>query len=258
MIGIIRAVVIAALLALPFPVAAQNSGQLVVFAAASLTDTLQTIGKDYERLHGKPVVFSFAASTTLAKQIEASSGADIFVSADNESMNYLELRGLIVRNSRKNLLGNRLVLIAPADSSVQLVIARRMRLAEALNGGRLAVANVDSVPAGRYAREALTVLGVWNSVAGHLAQGDDVRTTLAYVARGEAPLGIVYATDARVEPKVKIIGTFPPNSHQPIVYPAALTSDAKPDAADFLAYLRGPEARIVFERAGFTSLNAQP
>jgi molybdate transport system substrate-binding protein len=129
-----------------------------------------------------------------------------------------------------------------------------MKLAEALGGGRLALANVDSVPAGRYGKAALTALGVWTSVANHLAQGDDVRTTLAYVARGEAPLGIVYATDAHIEPRVRVVGTFPANSHPPIVYPAASVTDAKPDAASFLAYLKSPQARSVFERAGFRVL----
>src|SRR5882762_5693165 len=243
---------IAALVALP--AAAQTADRLMVFAAASLTNTLEEIGRNYGRARGKRVVFSFAASMTLAKQIEASSGADVFIAADAGSMDYLEQRNLIAKPTRRNLLGNSLVLIAPADSKVVLAVAPQMKLAEALAGGRLALANVDSVPAGRYGKAALTALGVWDSVANHLAQGDDVRTTLAYVARGEAPLGIVYATDARIEPRVRVIGTFPANSHPPIVYPAALTADAKPDAASFLAYLRGPQARAVFELAGFTVL----
>src|SRR5262249_42657938 len=146
------------------------------------------------------------------------------------------------------------VLIAPAYSNVSLAIAPQMRIAEALRGGRLAMANVETVPAGRYGKSALTALGVWTQIADKLAQGEDVRTALAYVARGEAPLGIVYATDARVEPRVRVVGTFPENTHPPIVYPVALTSEATPDAAQFLAYLRGPAARAVFERAGFTML----
>jgi molybdate transport system substrate-binding protein len=129
-----------------------------------------------------------------------------------------------------------------------------MKIAEALRGGRLAMANVDTVPAGRYGKAALTALGVWTQVADRLAQGEDVRTALAYVARGEAPLGIVYATDARVEPRVRVVATFPENTHPPIVYPVALTPEAVAGAAQFLAYLRGPEARAVFERAGFTVL----
>jgi molybdate transport system substrate-binding protein len=257
MLRYLAAALLGVFLALPVPASAQNTGRITVFGAASLTNTLEAIGREYERTGGKRVVFSFAASMTLAKQIEASSGADIFISADAESMDYLEQRNLIARPTRQNLLGNRLVLIAPADSKVALTIGPRMKLAEALAGGRLAVANVDSVPAGRYGKAALTALGVWPTVQNRLAQGDDVRTSLAYVARGEAPLGIVYATDARVEPRVKVVGTFPASSHPPIVYPAAMTADANSDARPFLAYLRGPQARAVFERAGFTVLSAQ-
>ena len=257
MFRLTRRDLIAALIALPLPAAAQTADRLMVFAAASLTNTLNEIGRDYGRARGKRVVFAFAASMTLAKQIEASSGADVFIAADAESMDYLEQRGLIAKPTRQNLLGNSLVLIAPADSKVTLTIAPQMKLAEALAGGRLALANVDSVPAGRYGKAALTALGVWNSVANHLAQGDDVRTTLAYVARGEAPLGIVYATDARIEPRVRVVGTFPVGSHPPIVYPVALTTDAKPDAASFLPYLRSPQARAVFEKAGFTVLSTR-
>ena len=245
------AIVAALLLLLPVSVPAQNTDRIVVFAAASLTDSLQDIGASYTREHGKRVVFSFAGSMTLARQVEASAGADIFMSADVELMDYLEQRNRIVKASRENLLSNRLVLVAPATSSVALEIGPGMRIAGALGGGRLAMANTETVPAGRYGKAALTELGVWASVASRLAEGDDVRTALAYVARGEAPLGIVYATDARVEPRVRVVGTFPENTHPPIVYPAALTSEARPDAAQFLAYLRGPQARAVFEQAGF-------
>jgi molybdate transport system substrate-binding protein len=233
---------------------AQGSGRVTVFAAASLTDALQEIGTIYGREHGKWVVFSFAASMTLARQIDLSAGADVFISADAESMNYLEQRNRVVKQSREDLLANRLILIAPADSNVTLAIAPEMKIAEALRGGRLAMANVETVPAGRYGKAALTALGVWTQVADRLAQGEDVRTALAYVARGEAPLGIVYATDARVEPRVRVVATFPENTHPPIVYPIASTPEATPDAAEFLTYLRGQSARTVFERAGFTVL----
>ncbi len=229
----------------------------MVFAAASLTDTLEEIGALYGRESGKRVGFSFAASMTLARQIELSTGPDIFISADAESMDYLDQRGRIAKATRGDLLGNRLVLIAPAGSNVTLAMGPRMKIAEALAGGRLAMANVDTVPAGRYGKSALTALGVWDGLASRLAQGEDVRSALSYVARGEAPLGIVYATDARVEPRVRVVATFPENTHPPIVYPAALTSEARPDAAPFLAYLRGPQARAVFERAGFTVLTAR-
>ncbi len=230
---------------------AQGGRGITVLAAASLTNVMQDVGKRYEAASGKKVVFSFAASMILAKQIEASAGADMFISADSESMDYLEKRNLLARPTRTNLLANRLVLVAPANSRVSLAIAPRFRLAEALQGGRLALATVDSVPAGRYGKAALTALGVWDSVKDHLAQGEDVRATLAYVARGEAPLGIVYATDARIEPRVRVVATFPENTHEPIVYPAALTKDANPDAARFLTFLKAPAAGRIFSSAGF-------
>lgn len=224
---------------------------VLVFAAASLTNVLQNIGRDFEAKRGTKISFSFAASMTLARQIAASSGADIFAAADEESMDYLDARGLIARASRKDLLRNTLVLIAPAGSNLRLTIGERFGLARALGGGRLAMANPDAVPAGRYGRAALQALGVWDGVANRLAPAEDVRAALAYVARGEAPLGIVYATDARVESKVRVVATFPANSHDSIVYPVALTRDAKPAAARFLEYLSGPEARAMFVRAGF-------
>jgi molybdate transport system substrate-binding protein len=164
------------------------------------------------------------------------------------------MRGLIVPQSRRDLLGNSLVLIAPADSKTVLAVRPRFNLAAALHGGRLAMAEPGSVPAGHYAQMALMKLGVWDLVAQRLALGEDVRATLAYVARGETPLGIVYATDARIEPRVRVVGTFPANSHEPIVYPAALVKDAAPAAAAFLNYLHGLQARAAFERAGFTVL----
>ena len=254
----LRALLAAALVVLlPVAVAAREADRVTVLAAASLTDALQQIGKSYETASGKRVVFSFAASMILAKQIEASAGADIFVSADADSMDYLDSRGLLAKGTRTNLLGNSLVLVAPVESKLALTIAPGFKLADALQGGRLALANAESVPAGRYGKAALTALRVWDGVAGRLAQGEDVRATLAYVARGEAPLGIVYATDARAEPKVRVVGAFPANTHAPIVYPAALTKDANSGAAAFLAYLNGPQARTVFERAGFTVLGAK-
>jgi molybdate transport system substrate-binding protein len=230
----------------------------MVFAAASLTDSLQEIGALYARERGKRVVFSFAASMTLARQIELSAGADVFIAADVESMDYLDQRGRIARATRQNLLGNRLVLVAPADSRLSLEMAPGIRIADALGGGRLAMANVDAVPAGRYGKAALTALGVWTGIADRLAQGDDVRTALSYVARGEAPLGIVYATDAHVEPRVRVVATFPESTHPPIIYPVALTAEANAEAAQFVTHLQSPQARAVFERAGFTVLEARP
>ena len=237
------------------PVCAAEPGTVTVFAAASLTDALGQIGKAYEAAGNGHVTFNFAASSVLARQIESSSGADIFMSADTDWMDYLDNRGLINHATRSNLLGNHLVLIAPKDSTVSLSIAPHFDLAGALNGGRLSVADPDSVPAGKYARSSLTTLGVWATVADRLVNAENVRVALAYVARGEAPLGIVYTTDAMAESKVRIVDTFPDNSHAPIVYPVALTKDANPAAARFLAYLHGPEAQAIFRKAGFILLS---
>jgi molybdate transport system substrate-binding protein len=223
----------------------------LVFAAASLTDALQEIGKTYEGEGRGRVVFSFAGSMILARQIAASSGADLFIAADSESMDYLQQRGLIMNATRSNLLTNRLVLVAPRDSNVSLAVVPGFALARALGDGRLAIANPETVPAGRYARAALTSLGVWDSVATRLAQGEDVRQTLAFVARGETPLGIVYATDARAEPRVRAVADFPADTHPPIVYPAALTMEGRPGGGNFLTYLKGQAARRIFAGAGF-------
>jgi molybdate transport system substrate-binding protein len=243
---------------LGFGVSAAFAETITVLAATSLTDALSEIGSAYQAKTGTLPLLSFAASSTLARQIEASRGADIFVSADSDWMDYLDNRGLIAHETRKNLLGNRLVLIAPAQTESALAIAPHFDLLGALHGGRLAIADPDSVPAGRYAKTALTTLGVWNSVVDRTANAENVRVALAYVARGETPLGIVYATDAIGEKRVRIVGTFPENSHAPIVYPAALTRDAKPAARSFLDFLSGPEARAVFEKDGFIVLGAKP
>ncbi len=229
----------------------------LVFAAASLTDALNEIGRAYEaRTAQATSVFSFAASSVLAHQIESSSGADIFLSADMEWMNYLDAKGLMRHDTVRTLLGNHLVLIAPADSRIAVTIAPHFDILGALGGGRLAIADPDSVPAGKYGRQALTALGVWNDVVNHLAQAENVRAALAYVARGETPLGIVYTTDAMAEPKVRIVADFPDNSHIPIVYPAGLTKDAKPGAADFLSFLSSDTAIAIFKKDGFATLTA--
>jgi molybdate transport system substrate-binding protein len=231
---------------------------ITVLAAASLTDALSEIGRVYQAKTGTLPLLSFAASSTLARQIEASGGADIFVSADSDWMDYLDDRGLIAHGTRKNLLGNRLVLIAPAGTRSTLAINPHFDLLGALHGGRLAIADPESVPAGRYAKTALTTLGVWNSAADRTVNAENVRVALAYVARGETPLGIVYATDAIGQKRVRVVGTFPENSHSPIVYPVALTRDAKPAARSFLDFLSGPEARTIFEKDGFIILGRRP
>ncbi len=241
---------LAAVLLCAAPLAAQ-AADVTVFAAASLSDALQKVGDVYKARTGQSVALSFAASSALARQIEASGGADMFISADKDWMDYLDGKGLIAQDTRKDLLASHLVLIAPAASAVKVTIAPHFDLLTPLGGGKLAVADPASVPAGKYAKAALTALGVWGGVADHLAQAENVRVALAYVARGEAPLGIVYTTDAMAEPKVRIVDTFPDSTHQPIVYPAALTKDAKPGAKAFLDFLSGSEAAAIFTKAGF-------
>jgi molybdate transport system substrate-binding protein len=223
-----------------------------VFAAASLTDVLQEVGDAYTADTKAPVRFSFAASSALARQIESGAPADAFISADQEWMDYLQTHKLIATDTRINLLANSLVLVAPANSTLQLKIAPGFALAAALGKkGRLATGDPASVPAGRYAQAALTSLSVWSSVEQRLVPADNVRTALNFVARGEVPLGIVYFTDAKSDPKVRIVDTFPATSHAPITYPAAITTTGSPDAAAFLRYVRGAKAQTIFDRAGF-------
>ncbi len=226
---------------------------MLVFAAASLKNALDAIADDWRREPGKHATISYAASSTLAKQIENGAPADLFISADRDWMDYLEQRKLIDPKSRVDLLGNRLVLIAPKDNKTELVIRPGFDLAGALGDGRLAMADPVAVPAGLYGKAALEALGAWPSVANHIAAAENVRAALLLVARGEAPLGIVYQTDAAAEPGVRIVASFPPDTHPPIVYPMALTAaSANPDAPSLAAYLRGPAARTRFEAQGFT------
>ncbi|MGN6517641.1 MAG: molybdate ABC transporter substrate-binding protein [Rhizomicrobium sp.] len=227
------------------------AADITVFAAASLTDALNEIGKNYEATTGNRVVFSFAASSTLVQQIANSSGADVFISADLDWMDYLERKGLLAPGTRRTLLGNRLVLIAPSGLKMNVKIAPKFDLAGALGSSRLALADPASVPAGKYGKAALIKLGVWNSVRDKLAVAENVRAALAYVARGETTLGIVYETDAKIEPRVRVAGVFPDSSHKPILYPVALVREARPGAADFERYLEGRAARAVFARDGF-------
>jgi molybdate transport system substrate-binding protein len=248
----------AALLAVSLAPAAApraETKELTVFAAASLTNAMQDIGKAYEARTGVAVKFSFASSSAIAKQIESGAPADLFISADTEWMDYLQQRGLIDVSTRKDILSNRLVLIAPADSTLQLKIAPGFALAAALGkDGRLSTGDPDFVPVGRYARSALTNLGVWNDVADCLLRAENVRAALAFVSRGEAPLGIVYLSDVGVDRKVRIVDTFPANSHLPIVYPAAVVKGAKAGAADFYAFMLTPESRAIFEKYGFINM----
>lgn len=246
---------IAALLTFGSPAAARDGGVLV-FAAASLKEALDEVGALWRQETGRTATVSYAASSALARQIEAGAPADLFVSADADWMGYLAERSLVREGTRTDLLGNSLVLVAPAGSDADLAIAPGFPLAEALGpDGRLAMANTSAVPAGKYGKAALDSLGVWQSVEDRVAQAENVRAALALVARGEAPFGIVYGTDAAAEPAVEIVGTFPADSHPPIVYPAAVLADAgSPDAAAFLAFLTSPAARRIFEKRGFTVL----
>ena len=251
----IGALLCLSLLALPAAAADTGKAPITVFAAASLTNALQDLGDAFTKETSIPVRFSFAASSALARQIENGAPADIFFSADLEWMDYLQSRNLIQRDTRHDVLGNRLVLIAPSDSLVKLKIEPNFALAAALGKGRLATGDPDSVPAGRYAREALTTLGVWSSVEGHLVRADSVRSALAFVDRGEAQLGIVYETDALIDKRVRVVDVFPASSHLPIKYPVALTTAAKVGAAKFLAYIRGPDGELAFKASGFTPLH---
>lgn len=237
--------------------AAEASRGVLVYAAASLANVLGDLDKAFTARTGIRVTSSLAASSTLAKQIEAGAPADVYFSADLQWMTYLEQRGLLRPGSRHDVVGNSLVLIAPASSSLQVRIAPGFDLASLLGGGRLAVADPDSVPAGIYAREALQKLGVWDSVVPRLVRAENVRAALAYVARGDAPLGIVYRTDALVEKGVRIAGAFPANSHSPIVYPAALTRHPSGAAARYLTFITSPDARVVFRKWGFEPLAGQ-
>jgi molybdate transport system substrate-binding protein len=237
------------------PVFAQVKEPLV-FAAASMKTALDEVAAQWQRETGKKVVISYAASNTLIKQIEQGAPADIFISADLDWMDYGQQKNLINAETRSNLLSNRIVLVAPKDATLTLKITPGFDLASALKGGRLAMANVDAVPAGKYGKAALEKLGAWDGVKGKIAQADNVRAALALVSLREAPLGIVYQTDAASDPAVKIVATFPEDSHPPITYPIALTkTSTNPDARAFLSYIRSPAAKPAFERQGFTVLS---
>ena len=232
---------------------AAHAQDVVVFAAASLTNALDEAAQLFEKQGGTHPKISYAASSALAKQIEAGAPADVFISADLDWMNYLEERYLIQPTTRRNLLGNQLVLIAPADADLKVEIKPGLDLAAVLKGGHLAMADTDSVPAGKYGKAALEKLGIWNSVRGAVAPAESVRAALLLVSRRETPLGIVYATDAKADPRVKIVGVFPEDTHPPIIYPAALTANSKsPSAARLLDFLGSPAARPIFEKEGFT------
>ena len=228
---------------------------ITVFAAASLKNALDDVNAAFTKSTGIKVVASYAASSALIKQIENGAPADVFASADLDWMDYGAQKKVIKDDTRVNLLGNRLVLIAPKDSKIgNVTIAPGFDLAKLAGDGRIVTADVRAVPVGKYAKAALEKLGAWAAAEPKFAMTENVRAALTLVARGEAALGIVYETDAKVEPNVKIVGAFPADSHPPIVYPVALTANAKPEAAQYLAFLRSQAAKAMFEAHGFTFL----
>jgi molybdate transport system substrate-binding protein len=231
--------------------AADEPQPLLIFDAASLTEVVEELGRTFTQQAHVAVKSSPAASSALAKQIEAGAAADVFFSADLEWMDYLDQRKLLRPGSRHDVVRNSLVLIAPAASKVSLKIAPGFDLLEALGDGKLATGDPDSVPVGKYARAALEKLGAWNSVSGRIVRAENVRSALAFVARGEAPLGIVYRTDALAEKRVRIVAVFPEDSHPPIVYPIALTTRAGPAAQRFLDFVISDAAKPIFRQYGF-------
>lgn len=235
--------------------AAQAQDEVLVFAAASLKNALDEINESWAGQNGAAASISYAASSALARQIEEGAPADVFISADLDWMAYLAERDLIRPDTELQLLGNRIVLIAAADSDAEIAIEPGFDLAGILGEERLAMGNVDAVPAGRYGKAALEALGVWDEVADKVAQAENVRAAMALVSLGEAPYGIVYQTDAAADPQVRIVGTFPQDTHAPIIYPVAVTAgSANADADAFVAYLQSATASSAFERQGFSVL----
>jgi molybdate transport system substrate-binding protein len=229
--------------------------KITVFAAASMKNALDAANAAYRSQAGIGVITSYAASSALARQIEAGAPADVFISADLDWMDYLAQKKLIVTETRSNLVGNRIVLVAPKDEARPVEIQPGFDLAGLLGVSRLAMGSVDSVPAGKYGKAALEQLGVWSAVAPKVAGAENVRSALALVSRGEAAYGIVYQTDAAADPGVAIVGTFPPETHPPIIYPvAALSASKNPEVAAYLAFLKSPQAAPFFQSQGFAIL----
>ena len=250
----VRAVILAAIFALTFsnPGTADTGKSIVVFGAASLTDALTEVGSAFTKETGIEIKPSFAASSALAKQIESGAPADVFFPADEEWMDYLEKKQLLTPGTRHDVLANKLVLVAPSTSAASVKITTGPKLIAAIGDARVATGDPDSVPVGKYAKAALTKLGAWESLEKRLVRAENVRVALAYVARGEAAFGIVYLTDARIDKNVKLLDTFPDNTHAPILYPIALTNKASPDAKRFAQFASGDQAAAIFEKYGFS------
>jgi molybdate transport system substrate-binding protein len=250
---ILRAATVAILLAASGLPAQAQFHDVLVFAAASLKNALDEANSLFLFENGSGVKVSYGASSALAKQIENGAPADVFISADNDWMDYVAERKLIKPDTRVKFLSNRLVLVAPADSKVSLTIGPNFPLEQALGNGRLAIADPAAVPAGKYGKAALEKLGVWSSIAGKLAPAQDVRAALLLVSRGEAPLGVVYQTDAAADKNVKVIATFPEATHPPIVYPMAILAGSTNGVTPvYMQYLLSPKAEPFFEKRGFT------
>jgi molybdate transport system substrate-binding protein len=230
-----------------------RSERILLFSAASTINAMNEVVDLFNRKGIGRCVISFASSSTLAKQIERGAPADVFVSANVKWVDYLSDRGLIMPDSRFDLLGNRIVLVSPLDSPIQIQIEPHFKLAELLGHERMAMGDPDHVPAGIYGKQALESVGVWNSIERKLARAKDVRAALALVEKGETPLGVVYATDAAMSSKVRIVGFFPEDSHPPITYPVIIVSGRGTALTEaFLSFLKSPEAKVVFEKYGFT------
>ena len=251
-----RALLMFAMLALAGAAIARpaHAATVTVFAAASVKEAMDEQARAFEARTGNRVVVSYGASNALARQIEAGAPADIFISADTDWMDYLDTRRMLAAGTRSDLLRNTLVLVAPASSPIALRIGPQFGIARAIGSGKLVMGNPDSVPAGKYAKAALQALGVWTGIERNVVRTENVRAALMLVARGEAPLGIVYATDAHADPRVKIVDAFPAGTHPPIVYPVALTASSRsPSARALLDYLTGPDARSIWTRHGFAT-----
>jgi len=230
--------------------------KVTVFAAASMTNAMQEIEQVFEAETGHDLIVSLAGSSVLARQIQQGAPADVFISANTDWMDALEADGLIEPGTRMNLVGNRIALVAHGTGAAPVEISPDLDLSARLNGGKLAMALIEAVPAGIYGKAALDSLGLWDSVAADVAQTDNVRAALALVSTGEAPYGIVYTTDAVADDNVTVVGTFPAGSHPPIIYPVADIAGRDTQAeAEFMDFLRGPDARAAFERQGFTVLD---
>ena len=240
---------------LPGTVSAVAADKITVFAASSLKNALDAVNASWKADSSKEAIISYAASPALAKQVEGGAPADVFISADLNWMKYLTDKNLVAPGTEVKLLGNQIVLVVRTDSTAETKIEKNFKLADLIGDSKLAMGNVESVPAGKYGKAALESLGVWSSVAGKVAQAENVRAALKLVSTGEAAAGIVYATDAKADDTVKVLGTFPEDSHPPIVYPAAVIATSKnPDAAEFMKYLQSDKAKAIFAGQGFIVL----